>query len=212
MENQTRYDLNADIENWRQELAAQGNLTAEVRRELETHLGDAIAGFQQRGLNDQESFWLACKRVGEPKQIGQEFMKADPAAVWRERAFWMAVSLVGSYLFMTWKDLFSTWLNPSNYGWTLYAYLIPVVLLIGSVVMIRRGRVPNPNCLAASWKFVGGLFVILTMTVLTAYWRSRNLPPGGEGFGSFVTIGYNMGDNGVLVVCQCAVWPAGRWF
>ena len=55
METQTRYDLNAAIENWRAELAAQANLTAEIRRELETHLRDAITGFQQRGLNDEES-------------------------------------------------------------------------------------------------------------------------------------------------------------
>ena len=94
METQTRYDLNAAIENWRQELAVQPNLTAEVRRELETHLRDTIAGFQQRGLNDEESFWLACKRVGQPAQLGEEFVKANPAAVWRERVFWMAVALL----------------------------------------------------------------------------------------------------------------------
>src|SRR5207302_2935466 len=116
MEDQTRYNLNADIENWRQELAAQGNLTADVRRELETHLRDAMVEFQRRGLNDEETFWLACKRVGQPPQLGQEFAKADPAGVWRERVFWMTISLVGSYVFMTWKDLLATWLNPSSYG------------------------------------------------------------------------------------------------
>ena len=93
METQTRYDLNVAIENWRAQLAAQPNLTPEVRRELETHLRDAIAGFQQRGLNDEESFWLACKRVGQPPQLGEEFVKADPSAVWRERAFWMLASV-----------------------------------------------------------------------------------------------------------------------
>jgi hypothetical protein len=89
METQTRYDLNAAIESWRSELAVQANLTAEVRRELETHLRDAITGFQQRGLNDEESFWLACKRVGQPPQLGEEFVKAEPTKVWRAQAFWM---------------------------------------------------------------------------------------------------------------------------
>ena len=89
MENQTRFDLNAAIENWRHELAAQPNLASDDRRELETHLRDAIAGFQQRGLNDEESFWLARRRVGQPQQLGEEFVKADPAKVWRERIFWM---------------------------------------------------------------------------------------------------------------------------
>jgi hypothetical protein len=94
MENQTRYDLNAAIESWRQELAVQASLTAEVRRELETHLRDAITGFRQRGLNDEESFWLARRRVGQPPQIAEEFTKANPATVWRERIFWTAVILL----------------------------------------------------------------------------------------------------------------------
>jgi hypothetical protein len=89
MENQTRFDLNAAIENWRQELAAQSNLASDDRRELEMHLRDAIAGFQQRGLNDEESFWLARRRVGQPPQLGEEFVKANPSQVWRERVFWM---------------------------------------------------------------------------------------------------------------------------
>jgi len=89
MENQTRFSLNAAIENWRNELAAQPNLASEDRRELETHLRDAITGFQQRGLSDEESFWLARHRVGQPQQLGEEFVKADPVKIWRERVFWM---------------------------------------------------------------------------------------------------------------------------
>ncbi len=94
MENQTHFDLNAAIEGWRQELAAQPNLASDDRRELETHLLDAIAGFQRRDLNDEESFWLARKRVGQPQQISEEFVKADPAKAWRERIFWMALGII----------------------------------------------------------------------------------------------------------------------
>jgi hypothetical protein len=99
MENQTRYDLNATIENWRRELAAQAGLTPDVRRELETHLRDAIAGFQQRGLNDEDSFWLARRRVGQPQQLGEEFVKADPVKVWRERMFWMCFAVFLTAIF-----------------------------------------------------------------------------------------------------------------
>ena len=94
MEHQTGFDLNAAIEIWRNELAAQPNFTADDRRELETHLLDAIAGFQQRGLNDEESFWLARRRVGQPWQLGEEFVKADPAKAWRERIFWISLGII----------------------------------------------------------------------------------------------------------------------
>ena len=98
MENQTHFDLNAAIENWRNELAAQANLSADDRRELETHLRDAISEFHQLGLNEEESFLLACHRVGQPQKLVEEFGKANPANVWRERLFWMwlAVFLSGT--------------------------------------------------------------------------------------------------------------------
>ena len=127
MENQTRFDLNAAMENWRHELAAQPPLAPDNRRELETHLRDALAELKARGLNDEESFWLARRRVGPPQKLAEEFVKADPAKVWRERFYWMAVALVGSYVFMTWKDLLATWLNQNNYGWVESLYLIPVI-------------------------------------------------------------------------------------
>ena len=206
METQTRFDLNAAIENWRQELAAQPDLTPDVRRELETHLRDTVAELQRRGLNDEESFWLARRRVGQPKQLAEEFVKANPAMVWRERVFWMAISLVGSYVFMTWKDLLASWLKQSS--WIECFYLLPLFVLIVSVIMIRRGRIVDPNYLekVSSGKLAGGLFAILSATVLTAYFRGRNLPSGGDGFGSFLTIGYNIGM--VMSWMGNAVWPA----
>jgi uncharacterized membrane protein YvlD (DUF360 family) len=105
MENQTRFDLNAAVEKWRQELAGQPNLAADDRRELETHLGDAIADFQQRGLNDEECFWLARRRVGHPQELGQEFVKANPAEVYRERVFWLAF---GFLIYRLWNSLASS--------------------------------------------------------------------------------------------------------
>jgi hypothetical protein len=77
MEAQTRCDLTTAIETWLMELAAQPNFKEEIRRELETHLRDAIAGFKQRCLKDEESFWHACKRVGQPPRLGEEFVKTD---------------------------------------------------------------------------------------------------------------------------------------
>ncbi len=121
MENQARYDLNAAIENWRQELAKQASLTPEIRRELETHLRDAIAGFQQRGLNDEESFWLASRRVGQPPQLSEEFAKADPAKVWRQRIVWFLSAL---FVINLWRSFFNA----------LYLMILPQVVTLPQVV------------------------------------------------------------------------------
>lgn len=75
--------MNGAIERWRQELAAQAGLTADIRRELEAHLQDCIAGFQQLGLGETEAFQLACQRIGKPRQLNTEFTKAmNPTSHW----------------------------------------------------------------------------------------------------------------------------------
>jgi hypothetical protein len=148
MENQTRFDLNTAVENWRNELAAQPNLAPDDRRELETHLRDAIAGFQQRGLNDEESFWLARRRVGQPPQLGEEFVKADPVRVCRERVFWMTAGVFSWWLLgltiyslesiLGW--LIPAWgrLNDQIFGWLdpLQVCLIAALFASGRLVKL----------------------------------------------------------------------------
>lgn len=81
MATQTRFDLNAAVENWRNELMARPQLSSDDRRELEKHLADTMAELRQRGLNEEESFWLACRRIGQPQQLAEEFEKTDLAKV-----------------------------------------------------------------------------------------------------------------------------------
>ena len=93
METRSRFDLKDAIEGWRNQLAAQPGLTPDNRRELETHLQDSIATLRRSGLTEEESFWLACRRVGQPHQLAEEFAKVDPVGVWRDRLFWMAIGI-----------------------------------------------------------------------------------------------------------------------
>lgn len=114
METQTHFDLNAAIVNWQQELAQEPDLTPVVRRELETHLRDTVTELQARGLNNEESFWLARRRVGYPDQLGREFAKADPAKFWRERVFWMVLAGLTIGLWSAFVSFLLTLLNPTR--------------------------------------------------------------------------------------------------
>jgi len=149
MENQTRFDLNATIENWRNELAAQPTLTPDTRRELETHLRDSISELRQRGLKDEESFWLARRRVGQPQQLGEEFAKADPVSVWRERVIWIAA---GSLLVDFWQVTLEcvplhNWMKHpvEMYIYLLVIYLPPIFV----AVLLAMGRMNKLICASA---------------------------------------------------------------
>ena len=132
---------------WRNELAAHANLASDDRRELETHLRDSIAEFQQRGLNDEESFWLARWRIGQPKILGEEFEKADPAKVWRERIFWMVLAyLVISLWGMTVNGIFPNlfrFVGPDPRRMLIanaFDYLFHLAPLIVFAVLLAKGK------------------------------------------------------------------------
>lgn len=98
METHTRFNLSAAFENWRQELAAQPGLTANARRELESHMQDSVTGLQRLGLDDEEAYWLAHRRIGTPRQLSEEFIGENPSTARREKLLWIALSLLGLQL------------------------------------------------------------------------------------------------------------------
>ncbi len=104
METKTRFDLNAAVQTWQQGLAAQPELTPEVRRELETHLCDTVVEFQKHGLNDEEAFLQAHQRIGQPKQLGEEYMKANPPQWNRPVAFAAWALFVVSFFLPSYAD------------------------------------------------------------------------------------------------------------
>ena len=165
METQTRFDLNAAIAAWQQELGSQPDLTPVVRRELETHLRDTVAELQGRGLNNEESFWLARRRVGQPRQLGEEFAKGDPAKVGRERVLWMVLALLIFYLWGASINflltlVLGTGLLLAN-GFRLFFYWSPLVI---GAVLIAKGRF---GFASETWKsFLGSRFRLVAVLTI----------------------------------------------
>ena len=89
METQNRFDLNQALARSRQDLVQQGLTPAEAN-ELESHLHDAMADLQPHGLSEEEAFWIARHRLGPAFDLADQFAKANPVRVWRDRLFWGA--------------------------------------------------------------------------------------------------------------------------
>lgn len=75
------FDLNAAVENWRRELSSQRNLSPDARRELSAHLQDTFTALRGRGLNEEEAYRLARKRIGELHLLNREFKLAMKTAM-----------------------------------------------------------------------------------------------------------------------------------
>lgn len=128
------------------------------------------------GLDDEESFLIARRRVGPPQQIADEFFKADPARVWRERIFWMAVVLLVmnvwgglmNLLVETLREFVFQW--PGRPSWAFYpvANLIfhELPLLCVAVFLSFGFVAPEISWLHALFRSRARFAVVSTITVI----------------------------------------------
>jgi hypothetical protein len=165
METQTRFDLNAAVAKWLQELAAQPDLTPDVCRELETHLRDTVADLRRRGLSDEESFWLASRRLGRPERLNEEFAKADPANVWRERIFWVMAALLAMNL---WSTFCTPMWMPVRFIHTRFNDVLP-----GWILFYLPGGLRESRVLPTLEVFSLGLRIIPILTVAAFLAKGR---------------------------------------
>ena len=150
METPSRFELKTAIQTWQQELAAQPNLTAEARHELQTRLGDTVADLQRRGFNDEESFWLARRRVGQPYEPSEECSKAAPIGAGREKAIWMMGALFAFFLWQSFVSTIANYFSRPSGSWISQVILALVVCLplAGLAFSILRG---GSHTMPASW-------------------------------------------------------------
>ncbi len=96
--------LEAQIGRWRTYLAKQRALTAGDVEELEGHLRDQIGDLRDKGLDDDEAFLVATKRLGNLDQLTREFAREHAERLWQQlvlgtegpspqaaRSFWVAL-------------------------------------------------------------------------------------------------------------------------
>ncbi len=95
METTTAFVLNDAIVSWRDGLRLLPSLCQGDIAELEEHLRDAMATWQNLGLTEEEAFLLATRRLGHPAGLQSEFAKINHRQVWLNRLLWMVIGIQG---------------------------------------------------------------------------------------------------------------------
>ncbi len=216
METQTRFDLNTAVAAWRQELAGQPGVTLEQARELETHLAESMEDLKRRGLQEEEAFWVARRRLGPCAQIADEFVKAEPSRVWRERVYWMAVGVLGGHVLLA---AFGLGMNTvtnllARSGFSINRWvgiglvsLVAYCALAWFALRLAQGRILKPiqlllNRLTSDRRLAWGLCIVvllLTASGLTSMWFYAHSNPAALGAGRI--------DIWLSVLLNTA-WPA----
>lgn len=88
------FDLNKSILNWKKSLQSCDSFTRENIDELESHLNEQIADLTETGLNDEEAFWVAQKRIGSINTLSYEYNKINVWEGIRKRLLWMIIGFI----------------------------------------------------------------------------------------------------------------------
>ena len=102
------FNLENAFYEWKQGVQQAESVTQENVDELEGHLREAIPGFVQKGLTEEEAFQVASRRLGEHAVLSQEYGKVNGTTVWRRRVLWMLFGYVGGIALTSGISGFST--------------------------------------------------------------------------------------------------------
>ena len=146
MGTQSSFNLNKASLGWREELARHGITPAEAN-ELESHLYDAMAELQQHGLSEEEAFWIARHRLGPAPDLAEQFAKADPGRVWKDRIFWAAaLSLSGLLWMRVWGFWFANLHSSAGVSGSWSNALLQILTLLPLMLvafLLIRGRLQS---------------------------------------------------------------------
>lgn len=185
------HHLDQLIAAWKNSVARAGTLTSDDISELERHLRDSIGDLELRGLNQEEAFLVARRRIGDTSEVASEYEKVNPGQAWSRRWFWMAAGfLVFSILIQGIEALSyaAAWLALPT------AAALPGLLIIAAVSycaaalgMVRSARIPGGTAARSLQR--------------AAMWIDRHpLPTAVLGFGSLVALRFANG------IAKGALW------
>jgi hypothetical protein len=92
----TMFELNRQMDQWRDELTSSHSMDDRAVSELLAHLRDEVDALCRAGLSEEEAFWIARHRLGDATVIHAEFSKVNQAVMWRRRMIWL---LLGYFIF-----------------------------------------------------------------------------------------------------------------
>lgn len=83
------FQLEQAISDWKESCQGSESVSAAAAAELETHLRDSVSRLQASGLDEEEAFIIATRRLGSPGDIQGEYRKVHHSQVWLGRIILM---------------------------------------------------------------------------------------------------------------------------
>ena len=178
MERRTGFSLEKNIEIWKSALFENPNMTTGDINELESHLLDEIAGLHNLGLNEEESFLIAQKRIGSIDNLINEFSKVNKNVFLHNRALPYLTGILLFFAFITISELVMTTsiliaqkigINDSYFNSVSIAILITLSIVLFMIIYFRyKNNQTNIGTLKNIPLLVGLIVISKMLTFISA--------------------------------------------
>jgi len=98
MERNIEFNLQEEISNWTQHLQSEPSITESDSEELKSHLLDLIDGLKEAGLDEEEAFWVASKRLGSSFEWEADYRNANKPLIQMRRSLFILAGVLGYFL------------------------------------------------------------------------------------------------------------------
>ena len=83
------FDLEKSISDWKESFQLSGSFETDKLVEMESHVRESVVDLGTRGLNAEEAFVIATRRLGHAAELRPEFAKNQLFGLSRDRLAWM---------------------------------------------------------------------------------------------------------------------------
>lgn len=146
------FELNDAVAQWRQQLADRRDISHDDLDEFEDHLREEIAELERAGLDPEEAFLVASRRLGDADALAGTFSASDPVRRRGLRLRWLAL---GAMVMMA---LFAFMLLISRFtvGLPTLAHVEPPVLTTSRFIQTAIQVLILAVVTLMVWRFLAG--------------------------------------------------------
>jgi hypothetical protein len=161
-----------NIEQWREHLLSHAALSVEDVDELESHLRDEIDAMTSAGLDADEAFLIAVKRLGAVDELSREYANAHSERLWKqlfgrrntpavaanlhERSFMVAVACASvAALTIVVSNIFGATLEHASDFWIRNLPIVGIGSLAAYFLIVRRAPSSTVLTVVAGFAVIG---------------------------------------------------------
>lgn len=135
------FQLDKSLEDWKGKLINSNTMTESDVDELESHLLDEIDELKGKNLTEEESFYVACSRIGSVNLLSSEFGKVNFNLIWLKKFLWLLSGYLLIDFFKNFTEVLSCFTTVVIYKSTIInidgiGYLNLLLNVIFSVIVL----------------------------------------------------------------------------